>query len=170
MVVRRHLLTGFMAAELDPHLDGRVGLFSPGLVAMGRDDIEQLAKRVWATYVTPLAAYEARLQEALAPGTVFSFEDVRDAVVEYIVSHEVGHAHQESERKVLSPGQKEDDADVFAGVVAAAEGWNLLLHRMVARTIGCTGALCVHGSPDRRERMFQRGVEARRLQTTSRTG
>lgn len=135
---------------------GAGGFFTPGLVALGRADVLRVAGEVWDRLDAQQWLY------AFVPGRCVSRQEVQNAVVEFLVAHELGHAAQEQRGDGMTRLQAEADADRHAGAVAEVLGWDQELHELVAFAIGCTGSVCFHPSPSERVRHTRRGREAQR--------
>lgn len=132
-------------------LGGSVGLYVGDAIVLGRDDLLKLANKVWRQYLEHRSDFELYLEGRASPIRRVSFEQAWEAVVQFVIAHELGHARQTQERFRGSALASEADADVFAGLLGTALGWDRALHRFVAHALGCNDPLqCEHPSSEQR--------------------
>ncbi|MGE0325378.1 MAG: hypothetical protein AB7S68_23835 [Polyangiaceae bacterium] len=88
-----------------------------------------LANTVFNDYLHPLAPYDAVLAQMRDPSSVYTYEQVARAGIQYVVAHEIGHALQAERAEPMTPIEAECDADTWAGVIAEHLGWDMTLQR-----------------------------------------
>lgn len=126
---------------------GYGGLFLPGLVALGRQDLELLAREVWNRHVWSLASTFGRIR----------LPEIRMAVWRFVIAHELGHALQFAYGDTSQGVRREAGADEVAGWISCDLGLDVVLGEVIAETVGCTQRYCTHPSPISRARAFRRG-------------
>lgn len=140
-----------------PHLvllenaGGYGGFFTPGLVALGRLDLEFLAQDVWNRHAWFLTSTFGPIH----------LKDLRIAVWRYVIAHELGHALQFANGDPSRGIRREVGADEAAGWISCELGLGSVLGEVIAETIGCRQRYCSHPSPVSRVRAFRKGYRDR---------
>lgn len=143
--------------ELVQSAGGSGGLFLPGLIMLGVEDLERLTDAmIQATSVplSPLAAAIARFRG----DAVWSRDDYLAFVRRRVLRHEVGHAVDSAGGLVTPFRHPELRADYFAGMADGIEGVNLGMSNRFFGLIGCLLSPCSHPPPAHRMAAHARGV------------
>ena len=119
---------------LVPQTQG-IGFALEGLVVLGRQDIEDLAGRIWEQILL-----NAPYAHPCAPAVTYA--DVSLTTWRFVIAHEMGHVHQFEGDHSGSRKAWERGADVFAGKVSRHLCWDDAVGRMVAEAVGCSDVGC----------------------------
>ena len=133
---------------------GAGGMFSPGLIVVGKKDVLALVDQL-------VVDYDYELRRTVKP-TVWLRPHIvvralRRMVSTRVVAHELGHALVHAGFRTPYPHEEEAAADYLAGRMDAACGRRTDLARLLFHAIGCSGARCTHPEPDQRVAAYECG-------------
>lgn len=137
------------------HAGGAGALWLGDAIAIGAADVRRIAVQVVERYLglrvlTPRESVTFR-------GPRYSLASYEAEVIRVLLAHELGHARLHEDNDGNTGRRAELLADVWAGYLAAAMGWQPTLQHLIFHAIGCVGPACTHPSPDARMAAYERG-------------
>jgi hypothetical protein len=141
------------------HAGGAGALWLGDAIAVGVADVRRIAIELVERYLG-LRVLTPR-ESLVYRGPRHSLAEYEAEVIRVLLAHELGHARLHQDQNGSLGVREELLADVWAGYLASAMGWDPSLHHLIFHSIGCVGPACTHPSPDARMAAYVRGRQLR---------